>query len=171
MSFILRLKHWQIFPIILIGATLYGFTIEGDQKLTTTLTVTGGIIYFLWPLLVGHELYQFLPNKIQLNYHLFILNSFIWMTAFVTTTIISDAQGMTFHGIAVLPGFYVAYTFLHLIMFPARVLKSIEKGTKADIGECIGDFFLIIFLPFGIWFLQPRINKVTEKLKDDLITD
>jgi len=75
-------------------------------------------------------------------------------------SIISDGEGMTFNGLAALPGFYVMYALLHCHMFPARTLKSIERGEKVAIVECFGVFFLIIFLPIGIWFLQPRISKV-----------
>ena len=138
-----------------------GTDIESNPTLTTILTVTGGVLYFSWSLLVGHGLYQLSPKKVDLNYNLFIFNGFVWITAYVIVMTISDGQGMTFNGLAVLPGFYVCYAILHYLMFPARILKSIEKDGKADIGECIGDFFLILILPIGIWFLQPRINKVT----------
>lgn len=161
MNFILRLKHWQVFIILIIGLFVGNFEIEGNQTLTAILLSFGMTTYFLWILLVGHGLYQILPEKIDLNYNLFLINSFIWLTAYIIVMVISDGQGMTFKGLAALPGFYVFYAFLYFLMFPARTLKSIEKNKKADIGECIGDFFLIVFLPIGIWFLQPRINKVT----------
>jgi hypothetical protein len=171
MNFILELKHWQVFLILIAGLFISSLKIENNQTLTTILALTGIIIYFSWILFVGHGLYQLLPHKIELNYNLFIINSFVWLTAYVAVIVISDGEGMTFNGIAALPGFYVFYAFLHFMMFPARTLKSIERGRKADVGECIGDFFLIIFLPIGIWFLQPRINKVTENQKDKLIIE
>lgn len=95
----------------------------------------------------------------------------MWLTAYAAVMIISDGEGMTFNGLAALPGFYVFYAFLYFMMFPARALKSIEKGKKADISEYIGDFFLIIFLPIGIWFLQPRMNKVAEASQQDESTE
>jgi hypothetical protein len=171
MNFILRLKHWQVFLILIVALFISNFKIEDNQTLTTILLLEGMTIYFSWMLFVGHGLYQLLPDKIEMNYNLFIINSFIWLTAYVIVMIISDGEGMKFTGLAALPGFYVFYAFLHFMMFPVRTLKSIEKGKKADIGECIGDFFLVIFLPIGIWFLQPRINKVTEGQKDNLITE
>jgi len=161
MNFILRLKHWQVFLILILGLFINNFTIEDNQTLTTILRLTGAVIYFSWGLLVGHGLYQIASDKLNLNYNLFLINSFVWLTAYMIVIIISDGQGMTFTGVEALPGFYVFFAFLHFLMFPARTLKSIEKDKKADIGECIGDFFLIVFLPIGIWFLQPRINKVT----------
>lgn len=165
MNFVLRLKHWQVFFALIVGLFISNFKIDGNQTLTTILLLTGMTIYFSWMLLVGHGLYQLLPDKIEMNYNLFIINSFVWLTAYVVVMIISDGQGMTFTGLVALPGFYVFYAFLHVIMFPVRTLKSIEKGRRADIGECMGDFFLAVFLPIGIWFLQPRINKVTDGQK------
>jgi hypothetical protein len=161
MNFFLRLKHWQVFLILISGLVASNFKIVDNQMLTAILLLIGMIIYFSWILFVGHGLYQLLPDKIELNYNLFIVNSFVWLAAYLAIMIISDGEGMTFTGLAALPGFYVFYAFLHFMMFPARALKSLEKGKKADIGECIGDFFLIVFLPIGIWFIQPRINKVT----------
>ena len=137
------------------------FKIDGNPTLTTILFLTGVLIYFSWILLVGHALFQLLPDRIELNYNLFIINSFIWLTSYAAVMIISEGEGMTFSGLAALPGFYVFYAIVHFIMFPARVLRSIEQGKKAAIGECIGDFFLIVFLPIGIWFIQPRINQIT----------
>ncbi len=160
MNWILKLKSWQIFPVLILGLLLNNFTVEGNETLTTTLTLTGGMIYFSWLLFVGHGLYQLLPKRIGLNYNLFIINTGIWLTAYIVVVVISDGEGMSFNGLAALPGFYVAYAFLHFMIFPVRTLKSIEAGRKATVGECIGDFFLVIILPLGIWFLQPRINKV-----------
>jgi hypothetical protein len=163
MNFILRLKHWQVFIVIVIELLISNLKIEGNQTLTTILLLTGITIYFSWIIFVGHGLYQLLPDKIEMNYNLFMLNSFVWLTAYVVVMVLSNGEGLTFTGLAALPGFYVFYAFLHFMMFPVRTLKSIEKGSKADIGECIGEFFLVVFLPIGIWFLQPRINKVAER--------
>lgn len=164
MNLILRLKHWQVFIIIILGLSINNFTVVDNPTLTTVLRVIGIAIFFSWGLLVGHGLYNLLPERVDLNYNLFIINSFVWLASYVIVMVISDGEGMTFNGVAALPGFYVFYAFLHFLIFPARALRSIEKGRRADIGECIGDFFLIVFLPIGIWFLQPRINKVTERI-------
>jgi peptidoglycan/LPS O-acetylase OafA/YrhL len=166
MTFILKLRHWQVFPIILLGAILYGFTFIGHETLTTISTVAGGVILFSWTLLTGHALYQILPERIKLNYNLFLLNSFISLTAFLTIRIVYEGQDFSFDGFAALPGFYFVFACLHFLIFPVRALRSIEKGTKASVSECIGDFLLIVFLPIGIWFLQPRINKVQTTQED-----
>jgi hypothetical protein len=171
MNFILRLKRGQIFPVLIAGLFLSNTTIEGDQTLTTILSIAGVIIYFSWVLLTGHALYQITPDRIDLNYNLFLINSFIWLASYTGSIAISDRQGVTFTGVAAFFGFYLFYAFLHFLMFPARTLRSIENNRKAEIGECIGDFFLIVFLPIGIWFLQPRMNKVAKGRGTNLETE
>jgi hypothetical protein len=165
MNFILRAKHWQVFIPIILGMFLGNFQIENNGTLTTVFLLIGTALYFSWIFLVGLHLYKYLPEKIEMNPNLFILNSFIWFTTFCAVMIISDGVGMTFTGLAALPGFYVMFALLHFMMFPVRTLKSIEKGKKADIGESLGDFLLVVFLPIGIWFLQPRINKIANEQK------
>lgn len=160
MEFILKLKHWQIFILLIVGFMAGATTIEDNSILTTILRISGPMIYFLYPLLVGHALYQIAPSKAGLNYNFFLINSFIWLACYAAVMVISDGQGMKFEGLAALPGFYVFFAFIYYLMFPARVLRSIEKDRKVDTAECIGDLALIVMLLIGIWVLQPRINRV-----------
>lgn len=170
MNFVLRLRHWQVFTIIIFGLVINNFTVVENPTLTITLRVIGILLYFSWGLLVGRGLYQLVPEKFDLNYNLFLINSFVWLTAYIVVMIVSDGEGMTFNGVAALPGFYVFYAFLHYLMFPARTLKSIEKKKKADVGECIGDFFLIVF--FANWNLVLATeNKQGDKGRNGKATD
>lgn len=168
MIFFLKAKHWQIFLVLLFGLFNSNFTYVGEPTITVVVRVLGLLIYFSWILFVGHGLYDFLPKKINLNYNLFIINFFIWLTAYSIIIIVSDGEGMTFDGIAAIPMLYVGFAFLHIMIFPGRLIKSIELGEKADFGEYIGNFFLLLFWPIGIWFLQPRINRiVTDHIAKD----
>lgn len=165
MKFILALKHWHIFIILLIGSFLYNFTIEGNAQLSMYFTIVGVIIYSLWPMFVGNELNQLLPKRITLNFNFFLINTFIWLVVFIGILVISNGEGMTFTGLSALPMFYAIFAYFYFLAYPAIVLNSIEKGKEASLGQYIGDFSLILFLPIGIWFLQPRINKILENEK------
>jgi hypothetical protein len=116
-----------------------------------------------YPLIVGIFLQDYLPRNIELNINLFQINSFICIAFYAGVMIISNGKGMTFNGLAAILFLYVFYAFIHFLGFPAKTLKTIELRKKASLGEYIGDFFLIVFLPLGIWFLQPRINKIIEE--------
>ena len=163
MNFILRLKHWQVFLVVFAAMILNGFTIEGNAGLTTVLNVAGGLMYFSWILLVGHGLYQLTSSRIDVNYKFFLLNSLVCLSGYVVVGVVFASEGLSLNGVAALPGIYVMYAFFYFTMFPGRTLKSIEKGKTAEIGESIGYFILIVFIAIGVWFLQPRINKVVDE--------
>jgi len=160
MKSILRLRHWQVFIILMLGLAISNLSHDSDPSLAPLLSVTGGTLYFLWPLVTAIGLYELLPTGVSLNFKLFIFNSFVWLAAHIVIIFISRDGTVTFNNTDLLPWLYVPYAFFHFLAFPARTLKSIEKGRKASFGEYILDFFLIVLLPLGIWVLQPRINKV-----------
>lgn len=168
MEILLKAKHWQIFIILIIGIFISNFTIENNNTITLILKIIGITLYFLYPFIIGLFLYDYVPNAIRLNHNFFLVNSFIWITTYLVVMVLSDGKGMTFNGLAAIPMFYVAFAFLHYLSFPAKTLKSIEIDKEAKLGDYIGDFFLIVFLPIGIWFLQPRINRIL-KTKEKII--
>ena len=163
MEKLLSAKHWQIFFLLIVGLIIGSLKIENDTTLTSILTIVGIIIYAIYPMAVGHLLQEYIPKKVELNHNLFLINVFLWITVYSIVIIISDGEGMTFDGLMAFPIFYVFFAIIHSFAFPARTLKTIELGRKAGFGEYVGDFFLILFLPLGIWFLQPRVNKIIIK--------
>ena len=50
-----------------------------------------------------------------------------------------------------------------VLYFNAKALRSVELQRRARFGDYIGEFCLFWFFPIGLWFLQPRINKVFEE--------
>ncbi len=132
---------------------------------TLILNLVGLLAYYIYPLIIGYSLQDFLPKKVELNNTFFLINTFAWIGGYLAISIISDEHGMSFSGLAALPFFYLMFAFLYSQAFPAKTLKSLEMKTEASLGDYFGDFMLILFLPIGIWFLQPRINRVIEKEK------
>tara|TARA_B110000046_G_C13016331_1_gene408942 strand:+ start:1352 stop:1558 length:207 start_codon:yes stop_codon:yes gene_type:complete len=55
------------------------------------------------------------------------------------------------------------FGIFHSLWFNAKVIKSIELHRTGTFGEFAGEFFLIWFFPIGIWFIQPKINKMMEE--------
>ncbi|TCC96167.1 hypothetical protein EZ449_22435 [Pedobacter frigidisoli] len=129
------------------------------------IRILGAIIYSLWPILTGNELNQLLPKRVEVNFNFFLINIFICLGTFISILILSSGEGMTFSGIYAIPMFYVFFAILYCLAFPVKLLKCIETGKEVSLGQYIGDFFLVLFLPVGIWFLQPRVNKVVENVR------
>jgi hypothetical protein len=165
MKFLLTAKHWQIFLALIVVLILAEIKLEDNPTLTMAFNITGTLLYFIWPLLVGHELQNYLPNKVELNYTFFMINGFLIILGIVSAAIITGGGTWHFEGLAALPVFYLLFAWFYVFSFPGRTMRSIENKREAGLSESIGDFFLTFFLPIGIWFLQPRLNKIigTEK--------
>lgn len=59
--------------------------------------------------------------------------------------------------------FFSIFCTLHTFFFVAKTVKSAELQRNPRFSNFAGDFFLIWIFPVGIWFIQPRINKLIEK--------
>ncbi len=162
MKFLLTAKHWQIFLLLIVVFILAEIRIEDNPTLTIAFNIVGTSIYFLWPLLIGHELQNYLPKKVQLNYTFFMINGFLIILGIIGGAIITGGGTWHLEGLAALPVFYLLFAWFYVFSFPGRTMRSIEHNREAGLSESIGDFFLTFFLPIGIWFLQPRINKIVE---------
>jgi len=56
--------------------------------------------------------------------------------------------------------FFSMFCIIFVLYFIAKTLKSVELQREAHFSDYIGEFFLIWFFPVGIWFIQPRINRI-----------
>ena len=169
MARLLKTQPWVIFILLIVGLLMSNFTVDNDTLTTLILKIIGCTICFIYPFTVGCILTDYLPERVRLNFNFYLVNSFIWFMTYSIITVFSDGLGLTFSGLAAIPIFYVLYAFLHLLAFPAKTLKSIELNKEASLGDYLGDFLLIVFLPIGIWFLQPRIRRIIEK--EEIIND
>lgn len=52
------------------------------------------------------------------------------------------------------------FCIFYLLYFVSKTIKTIELKRSATFSDFTGEFFMIWFFPFGIWIIQPRINKI-----------
>jgi len=160
MHFILKLKHWQVFLILSAAAIFSNFTWEKQDNLNLVVNSFGIVLYFLWYFIIGLELTEHLPPRVELSRTMFIINAFVLM---ISMAIIIGVFGGHFSSNGLL-GFawiaYIMYAMFQFMFYPSKVLKSVELGTEASLGQYIRYFFLIFFWPVGIWWIQPKLNKI-----------
>lgn len=162
MEGLLKWKSWQIFLLMSAGLVMINFTIENDTFSTTLIRIVGMFIYLLYPFSLGLFLHEYLPSKIELKNNFFLFNFFVWVLAYAIIQIMSEGKGKVFTGMASLPVLYVFYAFINLLAFPMRLLKSIEIDSKARFVDYVGEFFLLLIAPIGIWIIQPRIVNIAK---------
>ncbi len=184
MAIILRLKNWQLFfllmfsfilPLSLLFANVGNFYFHVFVLiLFVTLPLS---VFVFWFHTVGNFLGKTEDSKSAgsikfFNYNnlfVFIYIVLIYLMTYykndgtfsTNITIVSTEGGENplFTGpmaiIASLIHFYIMFVILYNIYFIARNISLYEGKDKTWTY-----FFLILFFPAGLWFLQPKINRL-----------
>lgn len=168
MKILLKLKHWQLFglliSIMLIGS-FYGMS--NNQVVWSITTFLFAITYYGWFWSIGINLHSKLPPTINLNlsrFKLFMLIPTVYilfLSFWLVGSFIGNSGWIT---ILVLPmHLFSMYCIFWCLVFVAKSIKAVELQKPVTFSEYAGEFFLIWFFPLGIWIIQPRINKLLDK--------
>jgi hypothetical protein len=162
MKRILKAKHWQVFIIVLLGIFWSNFSIENSSVLTILIQIIGSVLFFIYPFFLGLSLFDIHPNTSSLNKNHFLIYSLIWFISTFAIVILSEGVEMKLNGIPAISILLLFYVHIKFLSFPSKLLKSIELDQDAKAKEYISDLILLALSPIGVWFLQPRINKIAE---------
>lgn len=61
---------------------------------------------------------------------------------------------------------FAAFCILYAMYFASKRLAIAEASRPVTFYDCAGPLFLIWFFPLGVWFVQPRINRLYAKSRD-----
>jgi len=141
-----------------------------------TLLYLGAIFGWFWSVSIG--LQPQLPEGakmktkqfkffffIPLIYIIAILIGMIFAANYLTIDPAEPEFGLIFAGFAIIfpLHFFSMFCIFYLMYFAAKTIKTVEMGRMATFSDFGGDFFLIWFFFIGIWFIQPRVNKLATK--------
>jgi len=187
MNIFLRLKHWQLFGLLIgipfifqiVGMT----TVIVSQDPTKMFTVFPLLmllfmgVFFGWFYTMGVNLNKKLPDTVKMN-----LTKFKWFLFIPTVYIVffsifmSGIIGSAFDGGEPNPVFlfgsfgiifplhlFSMFCIFYCLYFCAKSLKAVELQRPVTFNDYAGEFFLIWLFPIGIWFIQPRINKMFDE--------
>lgn len=180
MNIFLRMKHWQLFllmvgiPIIIefIGLGIM-FTTRDPKSMffVFPLIMFFSIIINLgWFNALGINLTKKLPETVKMK-----LNKFKWFLYFpmiymliLSVFILGILNGLSF-GLIPTPLLLLLILPIHLfsmfclfycLYYIAKTLKAVELQRPVIFNDYAGEFFLLWFFPIGLWIIQPRINKL-----------
>ena len=185
MDFLLRLKHWQIF-LLLIGLPIIIRIPLMIKKITSEDSFSGfDNINFLsllpmiismtvslgWFYVIGKSLHKKLPNSVKMNLARFKIFLFILVvyallicifTLFRITYTFANEEipALGLYGLFVPLQLFSMFCIFYCMYFNAKALKAIEMQRPVTFEDFAGDFFSFLFYPIGVWFIQPRINKL-----------
>jgi hypothetical protein len=182
MNFLLRLKHWQLFSL-LIGLPLVfqvSLFISILSHTASTLTLIFGVlivalvtfVYFGWFGALGNRLFPKLPegHGLILNrFKIFLLIPIVYISAIILYMCItigfipvidSNDTGAAFLLFIIPIHLFSMFCIFYSLYFVSKSLKMVELQRPITFNDYAGEFFLIWFFPIGIWFIQPRINNI-----------
>lgn len=179
---ILKLKHWKLFlllagPTILLLPVILIFVVKSLNlsllPLLFPIVIASSLVVFLiWIYTLGVNLHKKLPIDSTLNLTKFRLFFFLY-SAYSICFILFSSGLLGDHllspssmGFMALGNFLSLFCFFNCIHFVSKALKTLEIGRTATFNDFIGDFVLIWFFPFGVWFIQPRVNKLFNESKE-----
>jgi hypothetical protein len=171
-DYFLRAKHWQIF-LLLFGT----FSVSQFILFTGARTVTGessGIVSlcawavlglaqlslaaWLWSL--GVFLTSIKPPALRLSLRFFrfaLVYGPVFLFAF--NVFFDDLQSLPLAFVSPL-NLLAIFCVVYSLYFVSRSLVSAEKSESVSFSSYVVEFFLIWFFPIGVWFIQPRVNRL-----------
>ena len=165
----------SIFVEISSGNEPDPIAIFSRMKLFPLVIILFMFAQFGWYYFVTIELQKLLPKDVKLKitrfkifffFPVIYLTTFLMVFIFLVETMITTATAPDisfFFGIFafIVPlHFFAIFCIFHTMYFTAKTIKSVEEKKEINLEGCAIEFLLLWFFPIGIWFLQPRINKL-----------
>lgn len=160
LNFILHTNAFVIFSlyactILIPGILYYGQLISFSLfKISPT---GNGLFTILWLYILGSNLFRHVPRDTTLSVNLF-------RAVCLVTFMITLLRPFLFSSIDTI--FFILETTLtvYLIYFTSRAIVSIECEQDQPLSTFLGVMISIWIFPVGIWFIQPRIQKIFKNI-------
>jgi len=167
-NWLLKMKHWQVF---LLFALLYVASKSpfSNQLTNGSLFLVALVGYVGWYAVLGNTLYNYLPRGTTYNLVWFLINAFLLIVSFGAVLILFDGN-LQIDGLAAILGFYIFFAIGHLFWLPAAALVASETKKKPEFSQYAGTMLQLIFWPVGIWFIQPRLNRLQASIEAGTFT-
>ena len=175
MKSLLKLKAWQIFIVLMLSVILtlvtsiFKLSIS-DWSITqmgSFFRIIGLMIFTLWLFFVGLELNRAYNNPHKFNNLIFAVASLCFFTGYASLNLANfpNLDSMIPISIRILSMPLTLFGLIFIFYNIPMSLKSIELKKKAKYTECLLDtlLFFSCAMGIGIWWLQPRMNKIEEK--------
>jgi hypothetical protein len=159
---VVRARHWQMF-VVFIGLYTIGYALVPNRapadvlKAVTTYwlpTYALNGCFLLWPWFLGTSLADIAPPATRpkrLVLSTALLFAFIYMP--ISGLVPLSLSTFPLDVLSVCGIFYAFY-------FVSKSLLLAESGSPPDLKSVVLPFLMFFFFPIGMWFFQPRINRL-----------
>jgi hypothetical protein len=179
MNKLLIIKHWEFFICIiglpyLIGCIFSVFSDSnnlGNENIAVSFLGLYELIFLCsWMYIVGINLHAKIPSSIFLNIRKFktlLIFSFSYLLTLLIGLLFIELGNGTNSGLVDITAFILAIIpilcLLYCFYFIAKGLKIIENQEDVTFKDFFSNYLSMLYLPIGIWFIQPKINDIFKK--------
>jgi len=171
---LVRAKHWQIFLLFVAVLAIGEFPVIGNFAaavnpqegyagvfvVTEVATAVAAWCFLAWLWSVGSFLNSIVPTALRPG-NKFFLFAVIYSAVYVPVSmaIFQSINPKLF--VATVPlSLLAVFCMFYNLYFVAKNLVIAETGRSASFSNYAGPFFLLWFFLIGVWFIQPRINRL-----------
>ncbi len=187
-EFIAARKAWQVFLVVaapMLAAQIYLFNyvpmptagqrtadLEEFQLLFQATAGVGFLVtllLLLWLVSIGVISNALIAAPLRPSLRWYFAAAILAPIYFVLATFVFFPEMLGSSGN--LPGFVFVMHFaatiamIYILGFTAKNLIMAERQTAVAFYDYAGPFFLMWFFPIGIWFVQPRVNRLARKTR------
>jgi hypothetical protein len=161
--FFVRAHHWQVFALLIGLSCITEIVVIWTYPRTVALIAAElcWICLVVWFWSLGSFLYSVVKPNLRLSLPFLrfaLIYPFVYMGCFQIIPFERLAFG---YNIAIFPLHLLAmFCVFFDLNFVSKSLALAETGRAVSFYDYAGPFFLLWFFPLGIWFVQPRINRL-----------
>ncbi len=151
----LKIKAWQFFLLLFIP---YILTIVADNVGVGVIVSCGLVtVFYAWLWALGSKLYNLASKEKIVRFNIFRFCIF-FSSAFVFCSIFVEAG----FGL-IIPDFIEIFFLICMIYVSYFVAKNLTMGERYNIADPLEVYtltLLVFCFPIGVWFIQPKVNKL-----------
>lgn len=185
----LTAKHWQLFilmfaiPMVIEMVWIFSMIFHVVQNIQNggeiesmfsffyffpviMIIAMGSLLWWFWS--IGSGLQPMIPQELRPNIAFFkvtVLFPIIYFMLFfgIMFNAITGMRPDFYLIILIVPmHLFTMFCMFYNLYFVAKTYKTAELQRKVEFADYIGEFFLLWFYPVGVWFIQPKVNKMVE---------
>lgn len=163
MKLFLKLKNWQLF-ILLVAPLIWNVS---NSELHFILKAIGGLLFLFWIVSIGYYGGDLTAIYVNRNKRFFLLSISFVLPIVILYILLNRNQnylhndiGSIFDMFFVIVNMIMFLLIVYLVGYVSKTIAILEKKRKVSLSEWIIYPFLMMFFIFGVWVIQPKINKL-----------
>jgi hypothetical protein len=158
MPFLLKLKSWQLFILIIVPAF-----ISNSLSIYSTIVSLSLLISFSWIYIVGTTMHSLIPVSVKPNIKYFRFYFLLIIIALIMIGIAQFSRDNSTTWLSVTGGGIYIVGFICACGFAGKMLESIIEGEIVNNSDALKATICFLIFPIGLWYIQPAVQRVLAK--------